>query len=672
MQVSFIIPVYNQVEYTRACLRSIEEHVGNRIEHEVILVDDGSDEATKAFLADLAGAATVVTLEKNLGFARATNIGAKRAIAAWLCLLNNDVELTAGAMEEMLEVASRHPDAGIVGNVQVYTDSGEVDHAGIGFVDRGYPVHLRPPLADVRNREAATPAIAVTAACCLIRCDWFLNVGGLDSRYRNGFEDIDLCLRAREAGWKIYVANRSVVRHAVSASEGRGTYEYRNALKFLERWGPRTAALEHADEKAQAAEFRQSRAKVMSEGLPGVITSARKQAQRTAANQVEFDQRPATIWVDLLRMEPRGANGGIKPLVYQLLREIGRRDDAAMVFVVLAQESLREELDFLHAEDVIALKTAGAWQVIQGGTTKGLTLEQLSEQFTPEALYSPFGTSVFAREGLPQVALLVDALHRDLPSALPIEEVNFREDNFKRVIAEADWLQTLAEHGTERLGHHFGVHPTRCFHTYAAVQDRLSTAEVSPTRPARLPSRPFFFYPANFWPHKNHEVLLAAYGIYLSEVGESAWPLLLTGHPDDRMELLKTQRDALGLQENVDFAGHLPDDAFKAVWQFAGALVFPSLHEGFGIPVVEAFAAGLPVIASRCSVMPEVGGEACAWIDPRDPRDLAETLAKIAARDDWRDELVQKGHQRLERFSLRFEAAKLHHFLHSAAKGRIP
>ncbi len=672
MQVSFVIPVYNQVDHTRACLRSIEQHVGEQVDHEVILVDDGSDEATRSFLQDLDPAIRVVTLEKNSGFARATNSGARVAQATWLCLLNNDVELAAGAVAEMLSVADQHPRAGVIGNVQLYADSGEVDHAGIKFVDRGYPVHVRPPLNQLKARPDAQSAVAVTAACCLVNRAWFNRTGGLDDRYRNGFEDVDLCLRAREAGWQIMIANRSVVKHAVSASEGRGRFEYRNARKFLERWGPRSAALEVAEDKRLAEIFRFERAQTDSARESPVIQNARTQIRQNREATNARKREPVVVWVDLLRMEPGGANGGIKPLVYGLLKEMAALRWEPLRFIVLIQQALIEELKFLSDADVIAARVDGTWQTTQGNEIKHMNPEELARSYPAEVLYCPFGTSAFAQPDLPQVALLVDALHRDLPAALPIEEVNFREDNFKRIIAEADWIQTLANHGIERLSHHFGVHPTRCFHTYAAVQKSLTDESDATDDPAGIPPSPFFFYPANFWPHKNHEVLLAAYFRYVHQVEGTPWPLLLTGHADDRMNLLIEQRDALGLSEHVHFAGHLPNDAFRTVWQRAGALVFPSLHEGFGIPLVEAFEAGLPVIAAHASVLPEVGGDACAWIDPRDPRHIADTLAKVAQTPSLRDELIAQGKEQVKRFSLHLEASKLNHFLHAAGRRQVP
>lgn len=667
VQVSFIIPVFNQLAHTQACVESLRPHTPATIPHEVILVDDGSDAETQDYLRSLPPPFRCLFNESNQGFAVSTNRGAREASGEWLCLLNNDTELTPGALEAMLAVRTAHPDAGIIGSVQVTTDGSTVDHAGIDFIDGGYPRHRRIELASLASEPDYVAVPAVTAACCLVPRHWFVTMGGLDESYRNGFEDVDLCLRAREAGWKIYVANRAIIKHAVSTSEGRGAHEFRNARRFLSRWGPRTAAIENEERSRAARAYREDQAAraITSPELPAAVKAVHQTTLAQAEARTVRETSPTIVWVDLLRMQPGGANGGIKPYVYAFLREMGALTWPKLKFVVLAQAGLGSELSFLRSDDVVALKSKTAWSVSSAETT----IAELESKYPPQVLYCPFAVSSFARPDLPLVALIVDLLHRDLPSALPIEEVNFREDTIKRVVGSATWLQSLAHHGSDRLVHHYGVHPTQCFHTYIPAHDRLPVS----TRDQAAPSAdPFFFYPANFWSHKNHEVLLTAYRIYQHNAGADAWPLVLTGHPDARMASLLKLATALGLADKVQFRGHVPDQDFANLWRDASALVFPSLHEGFGIPLVESFHHGVPVIAAQNSALPEVGGDACLWFNPASPEALAQCLGQVAQDAPLREKLVAAGRRQLNRFSLHFEASRLAHFLHAAAHNLVP
>jgi len=654
--------------------------------HEIILIDDGSSDGTRDFLRDLPPPCVVLLNVRNLGYAASNNRAARVAQGEFLVLLNNDLILQPGWLEPMLAAFVRHPRAGVVGNIQLDAESGEVDHAGVVFRDGGYPVHHREALAIAQARGEYAEFPGVTAACCAVRREWFLRTGGFDENYRNGFEDNDLCLRAREDGFINLVSTTSVVRHHISRSPGRASCEYRNAQRFLARWGPRSATLERewaltearAHAAAQARRFFGSVLHRIGFG-PAALRRQHRAVLTAERHARVAGARPIRVGIDLLRMSPGGVNGGVKPLVYSFLTEIGHQHGAKFNFAVIAERALRDELgavlragDFLlepHAENLaVAQRDVSGWR----DAGRFLRSGNISAQAKLDVLYAPFGASEFKTSELPSVSLIVDVLHRDLPAALPPEEVNHRHDWFTRVTAEADYLQCISHHVVSRLGEHYAVHPSRCFHTYIPAQNRLPTPAPGAPPPAGTPEGPFFFYPANFWPHKNHEALFVAYRLYAQGAGSRAWPLVLTGQPDARMKLLEELRDGLGLGERIHFLGHLDDAAFAALWLRAGALVFPSLHEGFGIPLLEAMRFGVPILASSVGALPEVGADACVFADPANPREMAEALRRFAIREGLREELVARGRARLAAFSLELEAGRLAHFLEAAARRKVP
>ncbi len=105
-------------------------------------------------------------------------------------------------------------------------------------------------------------------------------------------------------------------------------------------------------------------------------------------------------------------------------------------------------------------------------------------------------------------------------------------------------------------------------------------------------------------------------------------------------------------QDRVLFSGRVPTNALNAIYSAASALVFPSVFEGFGMPIVEAFQSGCPVITSLASSMPEVAGDAALFVDPTRTEEITEHMISLAQNDDLREELRQKG----------FERAKLFHW----------
>lgn len=242
MQVSFIIPLYNCLPLTQACVTSLQATLPRELGHEIILVDDGSTDGTRAWLQKLGAPFRVVLNERNLGYAAANNHGATLARGQRLFFLNNDLVLLPGWFEPMDALLRTRPDAGLVGNVQLRTATHAVDHTGVYFNFQGKPVHATsaPPGAWLTGRRE-TPAL--TAACFGIQADVWRNLGGFDDGFVNGCEDIDLCLRARAAGRRNFVSLRSRVLHHVSQSPGRKRHDEANTHRLFVRWRDQIVAL---------------------------------------------------------------------------------------------------------------------------------------------------------------------------------------------------------------------------------------------------------------------------------------------------------------------------------------------------------------------------------------------------------------------------------------------
>jgi GT2 family glycosyltransferase len=235
-EVSFILPVFNRLDLTRDFVARLSGTLPAGLRWEVVIVDDASTDGTAEFLATLAAPFRVLRQENNGGFARAVNRGAAAAspTAAVLGLLNNDLILSPGWLEPMLRLLATAPQAGAVGNIQVNPATGLIDHAGVFFDLEGLPTHAhkhrrRLPRGPWRERNAAT------AACLLVRRALWDSLGGLHEGYRNGMEDIDLCVRLRREGFRIYVSHESVIGHLVSSSPGRHEANAANTELFRQR-----------------------------------------------------------------------------------------------------------------------------------------------------------------------------------------------------------------------------------------------------------------------------------------------------------------------------------------------------------------------------------------------------------------------------------------------------
>ena len=233
---SVVVPVFNRFELTRACLDRLVTQPTRR-SREIIVVDDGSTDGTEAGLAAFGEQIRVVRQGRNTGFANACNAGARAARSGRLLFLNNDTDPRLGWLDELSDELDADPGIGIAGSKLLYPD-GRVQHAGVVFckpVARPYHPFVNLPGNDPRvNRRRELQA--VTGASFLIRRALFEEHGGFDPAYRNGFEDVDLCLKVGRAGARIVYQPRSVLVHLESQSPGRKAHEEGNSEVYASRW----------------------------------------------------------------------------------------------------------------------------------------------------------------------------------------------------------------------------------------------------------------------------------------------------------------------------------------------------------------------------------------------------------------------------------------------------
>jgi GT2 family glycosyltransferase len=238
--LSIVIPVYNNWWLTARCLRELDRLRGGRsIVFETIVVDNASSDETPQ---EIVGFPWVRYLrhEANRNFAGACNAGARIAEAPVTFWLNNDAYPLGDALTPLLRAFER-PEVAVAGGALFFED-GLTQAAGLVLLQNAhwhyYCRNLRAP--DVgKSRDA----LAVSGAAMAVRTQWFLESGGFDETYVNGFEDVDLCMRAREQGRAIaYVADARFA-HYEAASAGRFEREAENERRFYRRWSPQLGSL---------------------------------------------------------------------------------------------------------------------------------------------------------------------------------------------------------------------------------------------------------------------------------------------------------------------------------------------------------------------------------------------------------------------------------------------
>ncbi|PKQ27572.1 MAG: hypothetical protein CVT63_07305 [Candidatus Anoxymicrobium japonicum] len=186
-------------------------------------------------------------------------------------------------------------------------------------------------------------------------------------------------------------------------------------------------------------------------------------------------------------------------------------------------------------------------------------------------------------------------------------------------------------------------------HGIPKTLQRTGADEMSRVRTKyNLPDE-YVYYPANPWPHKNHARLMAALRVYQDRYGPPP-KLILSGRLRHERWDAKILAVAAGMEDHVIDLGFVPLEDLPALYSAATLMVFPSLFEGFGIPLVEAMACGCPIAAADATTIPEITNGAAFLFDPFSPENIAEAIRLVLHDQELRNTLIERGYQQLKRF----------------------
>ena len=160
----------------------------------------------------------------------------------------------------------------------------------------------------------------------------------------------------------------------------------------------------------------------------------------------------------------------------------------------------------------------------------------------------------------------------------------------------------------------------------------------------------YLLHIANKDPRKNTRGVLIAFNNFLKKATVS-YQLVLLGYKEADLKIILNEIDATHLRQHIILTGYVSDEDLPAIYYLSKLFLFPSLREGFGIPIIEAMACGVPVITSNNSSMPEVAGDAAHIIDPNKPKEICDGMIKITSDAKYRNELIQKGLLQSKKFS---------------------
>ena len=419
---------------------------------------------------------------------------------------------------------------------------------------------------------------------------------------------------------------------------------------------------------------------------------------------MEMSNSSLRIAVDLTPLFTNGENGGSKVLTMTLFQRLQTLKDYQFVLLTapwnhaeLAQYKTENTtcllMEHLHPDSVtspsdtrsiysrlveknvcrlvekITCKTCNLVNFLLGGSrviqlvqkvtvklkSKLKTAQTLLQQYQIDLLFCPFSATTYAESGIPTVVIVYDLQHLDYPEFFTEEERQQRDVFLTNLLKVADHIVCISDFSRQSFINKLNAEPSKLSVIHISVHDRWpgvnnDTAQRH-LQALGLQLGSYIFYPANYWTHKNHRTLLQAYQIYQKRYPDQALNLVFTGTLKQEEDKLRQIVASMAISDRVHFLGYVADEVLEAVLKGCQFLIFPSLYEGFGIPIVEAMAFGKPVLCSNAGSLPEVGGDAALYFNPLDPLEIADVMIILTQDMALRQQLIEKGYKQIKQFN---------------------
>jgi len=366
---------------------------------------------------------------------------------------------------------------------------------------------------------------------------------------------------------------------------------------------------------------------------------------------------PTAVFVDLSTLPPDGSSGGAALFVLKLLRELSR-DEGLRFAALVKPESARLvaplsgprfSVEILGTDVSEPRRPRRRLRRLPVGLARLVPDAASLVRRGAEVLFSPLFTALFHEPGLPHVAVAYDFQELHHPEFFDSTELS-RRAAFRADLRRADRVAAISSATRDDAVVKAGLDPAK-----VSVIPPLAGPPPQPLSESALVARlavnglasgSYAAYPANFWPHKNHERLLDAVARVVRSCPD--FRLVLSGALDAARERLATRIRASGLGDVVRVLPYLDETDIAALIQGARFLSYPSLFEGFGLPVLEAMSLGTPVACSELAALREVAGDDAVYFDPAETASIAGALELLWTSDETRRRLSADGLSRAE------------------------
>jgi glycosyltransferase involved in cell wall biosynthesis len=428
---------------------------------------------------------------------------------------------------------------------------------------------------------------------------------------------------------------------------------------------------------------------VLREHSPDLLSRRYYEAIASVYREKQHVRGPIHVVIDLRWMRPAMA-GGIENLSRAFLKELAQLDRFNR-YTILVPVEAQYDFDFRHRSNLTVRATGRPSDYARrlGRQATRLLHRMLHTDYwrspevdalqalrdlQPDVVLSIPGYIFPDMYPFRNVLIVPDLQHEYHPEFFPPPVLEERRRIYRESIRRADHLIAISDYTRRTVIERLDVAPDRITTIYESVDPifshgRSHQSDEAVLRKYALRSRQYLFFPGNTWPHKNHETALHALAVLRDQYRLE--PLLVcSGAAKEAHDAVWETARRLQVDQQLRFLGYCPVEDMPSLYAGAAALVFPSLFEGFGIPVLEAMWCDCPVVCSNATSLPEVAGDAALLVEPRSATELATALYRVLTDEELRQTLINRGRTRRTLFSWRTFALETVRILHDVCEVR--
>lgn len=386
-----------------------------------------------------------------------------------------------------------------------------------------------------------------------------------------------------------------------------------------------------------------------------------------------------------------GQGGGIEPFMRGLVYGLGQLTDGPEEYVIVTDPRVGNWLKDVQGPNQTVVSPPLTWKgrildlITPYKKYLGPLLEQAMmrkaqkgpqhsngyyESLKPDLIHFAYQDMVLS--DVPSIFNPHDLQHAHLPELFGEGTLAYRNVCFPAWCKHAKYVVSESDFVKNDLIDQYHIKAEKIYTIRRGTPTELykppTTAELEALK-AKLPYESFVFFPAQTWPHKNHIAMVEALAI-LKQRGVTL-NIVCSGGLKPHYFKIKEVIDAKGVADQIHFAGYVTDAELMGLYQLSEFVLFPTLFEGGGFPVLEAFTLEKALCSSNIAPLLEIGADAAIFFDPKDPSSMADAIVQLHGNTKLQQELIDKGKAKVERLSW-LNTAKAYRALYRlAVKGQI-